>query len=222
MYENAKNTLKEIRKTLQKITRLADDAAIMAERAFSQTELNELSLELERQTEKLALLGRALPLDLGNPETRMLSEQIPAETMDIQIGYTPEGWFRLEIPALLPKKSKAGNVNYIRSPLLRALSTFFRANPRGDFCKSVIAYRHIYDRATPERRWRDHDNIEVNFVSDAVALFTLPDDSPQWCSHFYCSAAGDVNRTEVYVVPQTDFERWLRSYGPVQTREKGG
>ncbi len=222
MYENAKYTLNEIRKSLQKITRLADDTALMADRAVSQTELNELSLELERHTEKLALLCRALPLDVGSQIIREQAEQIPVDAMDIMIGYTPEGWFRLEIPALLPKKSKSGNVNYIRAPLLRALSTFFSANPRGDFCKSVIAYRHIYDRATPERRWRDHDNIEVNFVSDAVALFMLPDDSPQWCSHFYCSAAGDVNRTEVYVVPQTDFERWLRRYGPVQTREKGG
>ncbi len=213
MYENAKNTLKEIRKTLQKITRLTDETALVADRAFSQTELNDLSLELERQTEKLALLGRALPLDLGNSEIRMLSEQIPAETMDIRVGYTPEGWFRLEIPALLPKKSKSGNVNYIRSPLLKALSAYFRAHPYERSGRSVIAYRHIYDRIFPERRRRDHDNIEVNFVSDAVALFTLPDDSPQWCSHFYCSAAGDVNRTEVYVVPQTDFEHWFRRYG---------
>ncbi len=184
MYENAKNTLKEIRKTLQKITRLTDETALVADRAFSQTELNDLSLELERQTEKLALLGRALPLDLGNSEIRMLSEQIPAETMDIRVGYTPEGWFRLEIPALLPKKSKSGNVNYIRSPLLKALSAYFRAHPYERSGRSVIAYRHIYDRIFPERRRRDHDNIEVNFVSDAVALFTLPDDSPQWCSHF--------------------------------------
>ena len=222
MYGNAKYTLNEIRKTLQKITRLADDTALMANHAFSQTELNELSLELERQTEKLALLGRALPLDVGSQIIREQAEQIPVDAMDIRIGYTPEGWFRLEIPALLPKKSKAGNVNYIRAPLLRALSIFFRANPRGDFCKSVIAYRHIYDLATPERRWRDHDNIEVNFVSDAVALFTLPDDSPQWCSHFYCSVAGDFNRTEVYVVPQTDFECWLRRYGPADEETRGG
>ena len=212
MYENITNTIKEIQKSLQKITRLTDDTALVVDCAFSQTELNDLSLELERQTEKLALLGRSLPLDLGS-QNREQAEQIPVDAMDIRIGYSPEGWFRLEIPALLPKKSKAGNVNYIRAPLLRALSTFFRANPRGDFCKSVIAYRHIYDRAMPERRWRDHDNIEVNFVSDAVALFSLPDDSPQWCSHFYCSAAGDVNRTEVYVVPQTEFECWFRQYG---------
>ena len=212
MYENAKNTLKEIQKTIQKITRLTDETALMADHAFSQTELNDLSLELERQTETLALLGRALPLDLGDSETRMLSEKIPAEAMEIRIGYTPEGWFLLEIPALLPKKSKSGNVNYIRAPLLKALSGYFREHPHERFGPSVIVYRHVYDRSLPERRRRDHDNIEINFVTDAVALFTLPDDSPAWCSHFYCSTAGDINRTQVFVIPQTDFERWLKRY----------
>ena len=213
MYENTKNTIKEIRKTLQKISKLTDNAAFVTDREFPQTEMNDLSLELERQTEKLALLGRALPLDLGDPEIRMRSVQIPAEAMDIRIGYTQEGWFLLEIPALLPKKSKAGNVNYIRGPLLGALSGYFRKHPHERFGPSVIAYRHVYDRSLPERRRRDHDNIEVNFVTDAVALFTLPDDSPAWCSHYYCSAAGDANRTQVFVVPQTDFTRWLRLYG---------
>ena len=220
MYENTKNTIKEIRKTIQKITRLTDGAAFLADCAFSQTELNNLSLELERQTETLALLGRTLPLDLGDPETRMRAEQIPPEEMDIRIGYTQEGWFRLEIPALLPKKSKSGNVNYIRAPLLKALSGYFREHPHERFGPSVIAYRHVYDRSLPERRRRDYDNIEVNFVTDAVALFLLPDDSPAWCSHFYCSAAGDANRTQVFVVPQTDFTRWLHLHSDFKTRQK--
>ena len=220
MYENAKNTIKEIRKVLQKISKLTDDAEFLTDREFPQTELNDISLELERQTETLALLGRALPLDLGDPETRMLSEKIPAEAMDIRIGYTPEGWFRLEIPALLPKKSKSGNVNYIRAPLLKAMSAYFREHSHERFGPSVIVYRHVYDRNLPERRRRDHDNIEVNFVTDAVALFTLPDDSPAWCSHFYCSAAGDINCTQIFVVPQTDFERWLHLQSDFKTKQK--
>lgn len=220
MYENTKKTIKDIRETIRKINALADDLELRIKAGLQMQTVNEISLELERQTETLALLGRALPLEVSDPETPMRSEKIPAEAMDIRIGYTPEGWFRLEIPALLPKKSKSGNVNYIRAPLLTSLSAYFREHPHERFHKSVIAYRHVYDRRTPERRRRDHDNVEVNFVTDAVALFMLPDDSPAWCSHFYCSAEGDANRTEVYLVPHTDFERWLRLYGDRSTKQK--
>ena len=57
---------------------------------------------------------------------------------------------------------------------------------------------------------RDHDNIEVNMVSDIVAMYVLADDCPSVCSHYYCSAAGEEDRTTVYVVPKQDFPKWLQ------------
>lgn len=56
---------------------------------------------------------------------------------------------------------------------------------------------------------RDHDNIEINMVSDIVAMYVMPDDGPQVCSHYYCSAGGTTERTEVYVVPKQEFQTWL-------------
>ena len=73
----------------------------------------------------------------------------------------------------------------------------------------VLIYRHVYDRARPERKMRDHDNIEINMVSDIVAMYVMPDDSPAVCSHYYCSTAGQEERTEVYVVPKKEFPIWL-------------
>lgn len=58
-------------------------------------------------------------------------------------------------------------------------------------------------------QYRDHDNIEVNMVSDTVAMYVLTDDAPPCCDHFYCSAASTQERTEVYVVPARDFPQWL-------------
>ena len=46
-------------------------------------------------------------------------------------------------------------------------------------------------------------------VLNAIAMFFLVDDTPLECRHYYCSAAGDEERTEVYIVPRTDFEGWL-------------
>ena len=89
------------------------------------------------------------------------------------------------------------------------MEEFFRDKPLIRYPKCVLIYRHVYARDCPERRYRDHDNIEINLVSDSVALYTMPDDNPTVCTHFYCSAAGSSERTEVYVVPRQDFGRWL-------------
>ena len=56
---------------------------------------------------------------------------------------------------------------------------------------------------------RDHDNIETNMVTDIVAMYVLPDDHPAVCSHYYCSAAGEEERTEIYIIPKHDFPMWL-------------
>ena len=66
----------------------------------------------------------------------------------------------------------------------------------------MIVFRHIYTEGKPERRARDHDNIETNMVSDIATMFTIVDDSPKHCSHLYISALGNEERTEVYVIPK--------------------
>ena len=73
----------------------------------------------------------------------------------------------------------------------------------------ILIYRHVYSRTYDERKYRDHDNIELNMVTDTVAVRVMADDSPMLCRHYYCSAVGDNERTEVYVIPRSDFFKWL-------------
>lgn len=167
------------------------------------------ALRLEEQAEKLVLLTRSLPAFTGNPRANDDVKKIVSESMNIQIGFTPHGWFQLRFPALLPKKG-AGSVDYIRASLYPAMREFFKRSPPVRYGKSVLIYRHIYDRSRPERRKRDHDNIEVNMVTDIVAMYVLPDDGPEVCSQFYCSEEGDEDTTEVYVVPEEKFPVWLK------------
>ncbi|MBD5583650.1 MAG: hypothetical protein HDQ88_01005 [Clostridia bacterium] len=75
----------------------------------------------------------------------------------------------------------------------------------------VLIYRHVYHSTFPERQMLDYDNIEINMVTDILASYVLRDDGPSVCRHYYCSAKGTENRCEVYVVPQTDFEKWLKA-----------
>lgn len=166
------------------------------------------ALRLAEDSEKMTLMARALPAYTGNPQAQFDIDNIVEENVPVEIGFTVEGWFCIRLPFLLPKK-ETGSANYIRGILYPALKNFFRDRDPIRYPESVIIFRHVYDKGRPERRYRDHDNIEVNMVSDTVAMYVLNDDAPMCCNHFYCSAASARERTEVYVVPTEDFTQWL-------------
>lgn len=170
------------------------------------------SFLLAEAAEKLALQARVLPAYLGNPQAFSILEQRLAPVWDISIGFTKEGWFLLKIPALLPKKS-SGSAEFIRSMLYPGMKRFFHGRQPVRYKDSVLVFRHVYNRKRPQRQYRDHDNIELNMVADIIALYLLPDDAPLRCAHYYCSAHGDTDYTEVYVVPKGDFIHWLELYG---------
>ena len=168
----------------------------------------EQAMRLEETSEKLVLLTRVLPVYTGCPYAGEEVQDVVAASVPVEIGFSTEGWFCIRLPCLLPKK-EAGSADYIRSFLYPALQRYFAARPPVRYRDCVLIYRHVYDRERPERQRRDHDNIEVNMVSDIIAIYVLPDDRPGVCSHYYCSAAGEADWTEVYVVPKTDFPVWL-------------
>ena len=166
------------------------------------------ALLIEECAEQLTLAARTLPSYIGHPDAETQVEAILKQEIPVEIGYTREGWFSVRIPMLLPKKSK-GSTDYIRSFLYPAMRDFFVEKPPVRYREAVLIYRHVYDRRRPERQMRDHDNIEINMVSDIVAMYVMPDDGPAVCAHYYCSAAAEQERTEVYVVPKGDFLTWL-------------
>lgn len=171
-------------------------------------EAYDMAIELEETSEKTVLLTRVLPVYTGNPRAKPEVENAMRLSIPIEIGFTVEGWFSIRIPALLPKKEK-GTKDYIRTSLYLAMKNFFIRKEPVRYNDCVIIYRHVYDKARPERKKRDHDNIEVNIVTDIVAMYVMTDDNPDFCTHYYCSNAGNEERTEVYVVPKTDFSDWL-------------
>lgn len=168
------------------------------------------ALKLEEVSEHLTLFARALPAYTGNPNADYDVKNLMKELIPVDIGFTEEGWFSVRIPMLLPKKAH-GSADYVRSFLYPAMQTFFEGKSSVRYRDCVLIYRHVYDINRPERKMRDHDNIEINMVSDIIALYVMPDDGPEVCSHYYCSAAGAKERTEVYVVPKNEFWNWLKS-----------
>ena len=168
----------------------------------------EQAMRLEETAERLVLLTRALPAYTGSGMAKRDVKNIMKLCIPVDMGFTTEGWFRLCIPALLPKKG-SGSADYIRSFLYPAMQEYFQGKEPVRYTDCVLVYRHVYDRERPERRMRDHDNIETNMVSDIVAMYVMPDDAPLVCSHYECSVMGEDDCTEVYVIPRIDFPQWL-------------
>ncbi len=163
------------------------------------------------EVEWLLLHARTLPAYTGcgrylSDLTTHLNSYMP-----IEIGVTQEGWLRLRIPALLPKKEK-GSPDYIRESLYMALRTYFNHHPRYQLQEATLVFCHQYRPDRPERQLRDHDNIEVNAVVDALAMYVLVDDAPLRCNHFYCSIRSPTDGTEVLVLPQEAFPKWLETH----------
>ncbi len=188
------------------------DMALKNVRSLSDSENMELAysaaLKLAEDSEKMTLLTRSLPAYTGNPRAARDVDAVVEKVVPVEVGFTIEGWFCVRLPLLLPKKEE-GSASYIRGILYPVLRDFFRDKEPIRFPESVMIFRHVYDVDRPERRYRDHDNIELNMVSDAIAMYVLDDDAPYCCDHFYCSAASTWERTEIYVVPAMDFTRWL-------------
>ena len=168
----------------------------------------EAAFHFEETLEQAILLARALPAYTGRPKAQEAVDALMEQVIPIEMGYTELGWFCLRIPALLPKK-ECGSPVYIQQALYPAMGRFFQGKVPPSYSDCVLVYRHVYDQNRPERAWRDHDNIEQNMVTDILTLYLLPDDAPARCAHFYCSAPGPTDSTEVYVVPKEQFPTWI-------------
>lgn len=168
----------------------------------------QMSVTAAKISEGVTLKTRALPAHTGHPQAERMVQEAISESVPVDIKITEEGWFYLRMPILLPRKEKSPRT-YLRGFLYPALAAFAWERPPIRYRNCVMIFRHIYDRNRPEREYRDHDNIELNTVVDAVAMFFLVDDTPFECRHYYCSVVGDEESTEVFIVPRNEFGVWL-------------
>ncbi len=201
------DVLSRVNRRVIKLKQLGDGAKYLYKKGAHEA-AREYSFQIAENAEKLALLARQLPAFTGDAKAKEKIETIIQESVELEIGFTKEGYFSLKMPYLLPRKEK-GSCDYLKGILYPSLRAFFATQAPVRYEKCVIVYRHVYDKKRPERARRDHDNFEVNFVTDAVALYVMVDDSPTHCKHFYYSDEGETERTEVYVIPENEFVSWL-------------
>ena len=197
-------------RNLKKLTAALTTVLHLA-RTHRDLEAYEHILAAEVAAERVVNELRKLARVTGRPSAVMDVEQIMAEEIPVEMGYTKEGWFHLRFPRMLPKKEE-GSAEYIRGFLYPAMRRYFQnAEYTRRFGKCIVIFRHVYDENCPENEARDHDNIELNMVIDTLAIYVMEDDGPRKCRHEYFSVPGPYDHTEVYVVPLEDKMIWFQN-----------
>lgn len=165
-----------------------------------------LSLDAAMRAESLAVKLRYLVF-ASTPVVRMDYQLKAAEVLGIKIEYGQEV-LKIVMPGLMPKR-KWKNTEFLTAPLMAALSAFVKETPIPRYQECVACFAHVYNNKFPERRIRDHDNIECKQVLDVVSLFALTDDSGRFCDTFHTSELGGENRTELYIMKKEAFPDWF-------------
>jgi hypothetical protein len=167
-----------------------------------------LTVEAALKTEKTSCSIRHLIYASAGIPKRELMKKV-ADVHGIDIKYDG-GIFTATLPALLPKKKKAYNFEFITDPLHFALEEFFEAESAVKFEKCTVVFEHIYDFKTPSRRICDYDNIEVKPVLDTVSAFVMADDGGRFCDVFHTSGYAENDCTKISVMSKNTFPEWVK------------
>lgn len=122
---------------------------------------------------------------------------VPGEISATEYGMT------ITIPRLLPARGKESG--YIRS----TIADLFRDRPRIFLRDVVVAVEQQYGVDLPPRRWRDHDNVELNSLLNELSLWALGGDDPQTVDLFQFATEGEQNTTVIHIVHRFKFLKWI-------------
>ena len=161
----------------------------------------------ENNTERI----RMLPIFTGYNKAKEQVENIIIDELNISIEDNRKNdsldMIHIHLNSLLPKKEKE-RAGYIRASMITACDRYYKENIFDIISEPVvIIFKHNYN--SEERMWRDHDNIEINVVMDAIALYFLTDDTSKSCDHFYFSEYTGEDSTDIFIVKQKNFTKWL-------------
>ena len=128
---------------------------------------------------------------------------------------TKEEWFCLRMPLIISKKN-GYSVKYVENRIRAALEDFWNYRPRMGFSydKAVIVFHHMYG---PKRNLWEHcvpADCEVECVIRMIFVHVLHQIFPISFRHYHCCSLGEEELTEVYVMPISDFDKWLAQETP--------
>ena len=80
------------------------------------------------------------------------------------------------LPCLLPKRRQRQSDEFLLDPLYFVLDQYAREHPLPYYRDCVVCFTQVYDRALPDRRIRDYDNLSEKQLLDLLSSFVMADD----------------------------------------------
>lgn len=173
----------------------------------------DLMLDAAMQAEQIACQMRHLLFTSGMSRKQKYMEQASV-VLHIDVKQVEYG-IEIDIPGLLPKRKKGGNIEFLTDPLYYTLNQFVQERRPKRFKNCVVVFQHIYDKKLPQKRIRDYDNvIEPKKILDIINAFLLTDDSGSDIEVFQTTAFAYRECTRILVMEHSKFVNWLNSENP--------
>ena len=77
------------------------------------------------------------------------------------------------LPCLLPKRKQRQSDEFLLDPLYFVLDQYAREHPLPYYRDCVVCFAQVYDRALPDRRIRDYDNLSEKQLLDLLSSFVM-------------------------------------------------
>ncbi|MEY8493370.1 DUF6100 family protein [Lachnospiraceae bacterium 29-91] len=166
----------------------------------------------ERLTEKLRRLSLEVVVDTMKYE-QYQSELVMIHGIEIQYR---EGILEITAPVLIPHR-KESYTDYLYKPLQTAFWNWcMKRREDGqeipEFGQCTVCFLHLYDRALPIGRVRDHDNVEEKHVLDVISNFFLVSDGGLYTDTYHFTRLGEEDATRIFIMDAERFPRWVSAF----------
>ena len=171
----------------------------------------QLLLEAVQASEKATIqLRRFAAANLSTEQTS--PDIIYADAkITVSVEITQEGYLSLHLPVVLPKRSDLDRSRYLAGVLREAIRRKYRNQLPPKFSACVLVYEHIYDLSS-NRRFIDHDNMELKHCQDVLEAAFLVNDTSALCASFQCSHKGESDSTCIWILTPEQFPEWLSTH----------
>lgn len=169
------------------------------------------TLKLEKATLKARSVGNIIfkqnnmPLEY-NKMVKRIAEDVHKIEVNVDGNIT-----KITLPNTLPHYK-----NNFKSVLVEPLNFKLKNYQKyvGKFpkySKAIFVVMNVVSENKSKKSIRDNDNYDYKQIINQVAYWLLNDDGYDYCSMFNCTKIGDEDRTEIYVIPDSEFASWYSS-----------
>ena len=145
------------------------------------------------------------------PPAQEASEISGDADLPASVEITEEGWLKIELPCTMPRREDGDRSRFLAGLLRSAVRRAFPTHDQPKFHTCVLVYEPIYALGQ-NRRFIDHDNLELKHCQDVLETAFLTNDTSALCSAFQCSHRGAQDGTRIWILTPEQFTEWLKRH----------